>query len=74
MMPTPDLLVICGTALLAVFVVLTALAALMQALILSFPQPNALTDAIEPTLVAAITEGVSAAYPGTKVSGIEELR
>lgn len=73
-MPTPNLLVICGVALLAVFVVLTFLAAIMQALIRLFPQRDQLACAIEPVLVAAITEGVSAAYPGTRVTAIEELR
>lgn len=74
MTPTPDLLVICGTALLAVFVVLTCLAAVMRVLILLYPQADQRADAIEPTLVAAITEGVTAAYPGTKVTAIEELK
>lgn len=74
MTPTHNLLVICGAALLAVFVVLALLAAVMQALIRLYPQRYARADAIEPTLAAAITEGVLAAYPGTKVTGIEELR
>lgn len=72
-MPTPDLLLICATALLLVFVVLGILAAVMQVLIRLLPQRDPLPEAIEPTLVAAITEGVAAAYPGTRVAGIEEL-
>lgn len=73
-MPIPNLLVICGTALLSVFVVLTMLAAVMHVLIRLFPQPDEQVNLVEPTLVSAITEGVSAAYPGTKVTRIEELR
>ena len=73
-MPTPDLLVICGTALVAVFLVLTFLAAVMQLLIRAFPHTDTRTDAVEPTLVAAISEGVTAAYPGTRVTAIEELK
>ncbi len=73
-MPIPNLLVICGTALLSVFVVLTTLAGVMQVLIRLFPQASEQVNLIEPTLVSAINEGVSAAYPGTRVTGIEELR
>lgn len=73
-MPIPNLLVICGIALLSVFVVLTILAAVMQVLVRLFPQPVEQVDLIEPALVSAVTEGVSAAYPGTKVTGIEESR
>lgn len=72
-MATPNLLFICGTALLAVFVVLTILAAVMQVLMRVFPHRDEPGDSLEPTLATAITEGVAAAYPGTKVTRIEEL-
>lgn len=71
---TPDLMTICGTALLAVFVVLTSLAVVMRVLIRAFPQRDDAPRQIEPTLVTAVTEGVMAAYPGTRVTGIEELK
>lgn len=70
---TPDLLTICGAALFAVFAVLGSLAVVMRVLIRAFPQREELPRQIEPTLVAAVTEGVMAAYPGTRVTGIEEL-
>jgi hypothetical protein len=73
-MPTPNLLVICGTAFLVVFVVLAILAAVMRGLMLVFPQPEEPGAGIDPAVVAAITEAVTSAYPGTKVSGIEEVR
>ena len=73
-MPTPTLLVVCGVAMLVVFVVLAILAAVMRGLMRLFPPPDEPVEDIEPALVAAITEAVSAAYPGTKVSGIKESR
>jgi hypothetical protein len=73
-MQEPDLLVICSVAFVAVFFVLTTLAAVMRALMLLFPQVDEPTDTVEPALVTAIVEAVKAAYPGTKVTGIEELK
>jgi hypothetical protein len=73
-MPTPNLLVICGVAFLVVFVVLAVLAAVMRGLMLLFPEPDEAADGIEPALVAAITEAVTAAYPGTQITRIEESR
>ena len=73
-MPAPNPLVICSIALLAVFIVLTALAAVMRGLIALFPPPDEPVDVIDPALVTAIAEGVRATYPGTKVTGIEEVR
>jgi len=73
-MSTPNLLVVCSIAFLAVFVVLTALAAVMRGLMLLYPQPAEREESLDPAVVAAITEAVTAAYPGTKVIGIEEER
>jgi hypothetical protein len=73
-MQEPDLLVICSVAFVAVFFVLTTLAAVMRALMLLFPQLDDPADTIEPALVTAIVEAVKAAYPGTKVTGIEEVK
>ena len=73
-MQEPNLIVICSVAFVAVFLVLTTLATVMRALMLLFPQPEEPTDTIEPALVTAIVEAVKAAYPGTKVTGIEEVK
>jgi len=73
-MPAPSLFVICGVAFLAVFFVLTGLAAVMRVLTLAFPQLEESADSIEPAVVAAITEGLKAAYPGTRVTAIEEVK
>lgn len=73
-MPTPNLLVICGTAFLAVFLVLAFLAAVMRVLIVLYPQPDLRSGAVEPALVAAVTSAVTTTLPGTRVTGIEEVR
>lgn len=67
---TGQLWIICLSAFLAVFVLLSLLAALMRLLITAFPPiASAGTDA---ALVAAVTSAVSSAYPGTRITKIEE--
>jgi hypothetical protein len=73
-MSEPSLFVICGVAFLAVFCVLTGLAAVMRVLTLVFPQLEESIDSIEPAVIAAITEGMKATYPGTRVTEIEEVK
>jgi len=73
-MPAPSLFVICGVAFLAVFFVLTGLAAVMRVLTLVFPPLEESTDSIEPAVIAAITAGLKAACPGTRVTEIEEVK
>lgn len=73
-MPTPNLLVVCSLSFLVVFVVLAFLAGLMRALILLTPEAEERAGGIEPSVVTAITEGVKAAYPGAKVTDIEEVK
>lgn len=73
-MPTPSLLVICSIAFLAVFVVLTVLAAVMRGLMIVFPEPDEPAGGVEAAVAAAIHQAVSAAYPGTRVTGIEESK
>lgn len=73
-MPAPGLIVICGVAFLAVFFVLTLLAGVMRALTGLFPQLDETPESIEPAVVTAITEGMKFAYPGTRVTAIEELK
>ncbi len=68
-MTGPDLLIICTVAFVAVFLLLTLLAVAMRVLIMVFPAEAGGTDA---AAVAAVTAAVSAAFPGTKVTKIEE--
>ena len=73
-MPEASLLIVCAVAGLSVFVVLSFLAGVIHVLNLAFPPPAAASDAIDPAVVVAITQAVHAARPGTRVTGIEELK
>ncbi len=71
-MGQPDLLMVCVSAFLAVFLMLSALAGVMRVLIAVFPERTSIsTDA---AILAAVTAAVSAAYPGAKISTIEETQ
>lgn len=69
-MPEPNLLVISASAFIAVIVLLSLLAGIIRLLTILFPAHED-SDA---TLVAAITAAAARAYPGTRISKIEETR
>ena len=64
-----NLLTACGIAFMAVFLLLSLLAGLMQLITLIFPERK---SSVEPTLVAAISSSVAFLYPGARVTKIEE--
>jgi hypothetical protein len=68
-MDSYQLLVVCLSALLAVFVLLTILAVTMRLLVAVFPEKLAKSDA---ALLAAVTTAVARIYPGMKVTRVEE--
>jgi hypothetical protein len=70
-MGSSDLLLICISAFTAVFVLLLALALVMRALIAVFPAKVGLSDS---AMLAAMAAAVSAAYPGMRISNIEEIQ
>jgi hypothetical protein len=70
-MTEPNLLVICIFAFIAVFLLLTLLAGVMRAMTALFPHREDGPDAV---LAAAITAAAATAYPGTRVTHIEENR
>ncbi len=70
-MGSDDLLMICASAFVGVFLLLTLLAIVMRIIIVIFPQKANRTDA---TVVAAVTAAVSTAYPGTRITNIEEIK
>lgn len=70
-MEAPDLLMICVSAFTGVFVLLTLLALVMRALIIVFPERDAGPDA---AVLAAIAAAAAAAFPGTKLSKVEESK
>jgi hypothetical protein len=67
----PNLLVICGAAFVAVMVLLAFLAGVITILMRVFPEKS---DDFDAGVMAAIHSAVAAAYPATKITGIEEVR
>ena len=66
-----ELLVICLSAFVAVFVLLSFLAVVMRALIRVFPEK---LQGIDSATRAAVTAAAAYAFPGTKVTKVEEIR
>ena len=67
----PNLLLICTSAAVAVFALLTLLAIAMRVLMAVFPEEIGQGDA---AMLAAVATAVSAAYPGTKITDVTEIR
>ena len=70
-MNSPDLLVICLSAFVAVFVLLSFLAVVMRALISVYPEK---VGGVDPATIAAVTAAAAYAFPGTRVTKVEEIR
>ena len=70
-MNPPNLLIICISAYVAVFLLLAFLAIVMRILMAVFPEK---TEGLEPAIVAALTAAATYAFPGTRVTKIEETR
>jgi len=68
-MDSNQLLFVCLSALVAVFVLLTVLAIIMRILIAVFPETLAKSDA---ALLAAVTTAAASIYPGMRVTRVEE--
>lgn len=66
-----NLLMICVSAFIAVFILLTVLAIFMQILTNVFPQKIA-DKRDDAAVYAAIATTMQAIYPGTKITKIEE--
>ncbi len=66
------LLVICASAITAVFILLAFLAVLMRALMAVFPAR--VDKGIDPATIAAVTAAAAAAMPGTRITKVEEVR
>jgi len=70
-MSSSELLVICVSAFLAVFVLLGILALLMRLILVVFPAKQSTTDT---AAIAAMTALAQSMYPGMKVTRVEELK
>ena len=70
-MTPPDLLVISLSAFVAVFLLLSFLAIVMRLLLAAYPEK---ARGIDPATIAALTAATAYAFPGTKVTKVEEIR
>ena len=70
-MNPPDLLVVSLSAFVAVFLLLAFLAIVMRLLMTAFPQK---AGGIDSATIAALTAAAAFAFPGTKVTKVEEIR
>lgn len=70
-MEDPNLLLICLSALLAVFIILSVLALVMRLIIAIFPEKILKSDS---AVFAAVASVIANFYPGTKISKIEEIK
>jgi hypothetical protein len=71
-MDSNQLLLICLSSLLAVFVLLTVLAIIMRVLVAMFPEVIEKLAESDAALVAAISATVTNKYPGLRVTRVEE--
>lgn len=71
-MDSYQLLFICVSAMLAVFVLLTILAITMRILIAVFPETLEKLATSDAALLAAVTTAAASIYPGMRVTRVEE--
>jgi hypothetical protein len=69
-MGSADLVSICISAFLAVFVLLSILAAVMRLILVIFPERNGGSDM---AVIAAVTSAMNSIYPGSQITKIEEM-
>ncbi len=70
-MNPPDLLVISLSAFVAVFLLLAFLAIVMRLLMSAYPQK---AGGLDSATLAALTAAAAYAFPGTRLTKVEEIR
>ncbi len=70
-MNAPSFLTVCFVGVVTVFVLLGALAVVFRLIALAFPVR---ADSSDGAVLAAVTAAAQQAYPGTKVTRVEEER
>ena len=70
-MELSELAFVCLSAFAAVFVLLSVLAFVMRLILMAFPERESGGDA---TMIAAVASSLSAVYPGTRITKIEEIK
>ena len=71
-MDSNQLLLVCLSSLLAVFVLLTLLAFVMRILVAVFPETLEKLAKSDAALLAAVSATVTSMYPGSRVTRVEE--
>ncbi len=69
-MGSPDLISICGSAFLGVFIVLSLIALIMRLILKLFPYKEETADQ---AVIAAISSAYNKVFPDKKIIRIEEL-
>jgi len=70
-MEFPELLSVCISAFIVVFIILTALALFMRLIIILFPDKSEDDDK---AVFAAIASVINRVYPGKKITKIKEVK
>ena len=70
-MESLDLLAICASAFVGVFLLLTVLALVMRLIIVLFPERESAGDS---AMIAAVSTVLQTVYPGTKITKVEEIK
>jgi hypothetical protein len=70
-MEFPELLSVCVSAFIVVFIILTSLALFMRLIIILFPDKSGDDDK---AVFAVIASVINRIYPGTKITKIEEVK
>ncbi len=70
-MESLDLLAICASAFVGVFLLLTVLALVMRLITVIFPERESAGDS---AMIAAVSTVLQTLYPGTKITKVEEIK
>ncbi len=70
-MESLDLLAICASAFVGVFLLLTILALVMRLITVLFPERESASDS---AMIAAVSTVLQTVYPGTKITKVEEIK
>ncbi|UCC44048.1 MAG: hypothetical protein JSU65_13205 [Candidatus Zixiibacteriota bacterium] len=70
-MQSPELLLICVTAFIAVTALLSVLAGIMRLILYVFPAKEHAADA---AMIAAVASAAQNMYPGMQITKVEEIR
>jgi hypothetical protein len=70
-MESLELLVVCASAFVGVFLLLMVLALVMRLIIVIFPERESVGDS---AMIAAVSTVLQTYYPGMKITNVEEIK